>query len=1185
MTTIRKKSIIILFLNCYFAVSAQVTQTLYIDFGPNDLTNGNITINPDINNNYWNNITTVGSTTSLANNNNLSSNFQLVVSQQGFALNGIQSGGLLSPEIGKLGELAINTATQDFIFTQTSGTLKLRGLNIHNAYKFSFFGSRDNTSARYTSYSTVGLNSWQGTQQTSGLNLGGNGKNFNNNNILISTDIQPDATGQIEITVAAGSGGYAYLNMMKIEEVSLVDITSVSINGYDLNNTEEKEQLSINLNPQIASTRPVIWSVDNPSIATISATGELKAKQNGIVTITASIPQNGDTIKANKKINISNQLMSESVDQKFLFDFGPNDATNGNATLNPDLNGNYWNNISSTGIGSKYNLINTSNQLSNYSLTVLSNFFAVGILNGGLLNPEASKLDELAIPTATQDYFATNPNTIGKLKISGLNVLKGYRFSLFGSRENTDIKKTKFTLTGKTKTSGILQTSGVDLGGIGKNINNNSLFISEIISPNSNGEIQIEVTGLLGSYGFLNFMRMKEITIFNATAIKIEGENIQNSDGISKMNAIISPANATPQSIIWSVSDSTIASINNYGLLTAKSNGLITVLAKTITLAGDTLKNSKVISISNQFNDLYISGSAVTNADIQSKALKMNPTKNETGIIHGLFELSTTFNNSGTFKFYTSQTDQTSPVYGGSSTHGFLELNGSGISSPQPGEFLVRVNLQNFSYKTYGVDPSKITIMGSSVAFGYGATAYQGWCYKFGQLLKQRFNSNIGANWNTSNISIGGNNTLNILKRWDYDLLEDNSKYVIYSLSFVNEGLVGGGQPIFDQFKNNMVLLIDKARSVGKIPVVNNCYAANDYDSISYQYIKKMNLIIHQYDVPSINFLGALDNGYGKIAAGYNFDNAHPNDAGHAELFYTLVPSLFDALQGGKTKSPVKISGTYLTMSKAVNTERFAFIPDNTIHSFTTVFDIRTNLNGTISTFKQDNTIGSLLIENTGNIAYISPNGGTIKSQIAANDGNWHKITLTHYYAKGATMLYLDSILIGTVNEKLIAQTFFLNDKNAPDLIDYRDWMFYRSGMNNNEITALCRGLMLKSSLELYAPLDGLSVLSKDTLINLARSTNAIKRMDLETSVNKQFSDKTVKICPNLVTDKLHFINFAVQTEYLCSIFGTDGKLIFSNKPILNGELDVSHLAPNEYRIMIINKLTKTKTFTGFVKK
>ena len=70
-------SIILTLSTCLFG---ETLQRFYIDFGPNDVTNGNATTNPDANNNYWNNINTVRSVTALVNNNNISSNFQLAVS-------------------------------------------------------------------------------------------------------------------------------------------------------------------------------------------------------------------------------------------------------------------------------------------------------------------------------------------------------------------------------------------------------------------------------------------------------------------------------------------------------------------------------------------------------------------------------------------------------------------------------------------------------------------------------------------------------------------------------------------------------------------------------------------------------------------------------------------------------------------------------------------------------------------------------------------------------------------------------------------------------------------------------------------------------------------------------------------------------------------------------------------------
>jgi len=255
-----------------------------------------------------------------------------------------------------------------------------------------------------------------------------------------------------------------------------------------------------------------------------------------------------------------------------------------------------------------------------------------------------------------------------------------------------------------------------------------------------------------------------------------------------------------------------------------------------------------------------------------------------------------------------------------------------------------------------------------------------------------------------------------------------------------------------------------------------------------------MNLLIHEWDVPTVNFLGAIDDGAGRWAFGYQNDAAHPNDAGHTKMFYSLLPSLFDALSNGKPQ-PVKINGTYLSMGKSVTSNQLSFVPENIVHSFTQSFNIRTSHPGTIASFTQGNLKGKISIAvSTGYAVFNSPNGGTITDNRIVNDGQWHTITLTHFYAKGETILYVDSVEAGRINEKLTATNFFLNDPNAPFSMDNRDWFFYRSGMNDEEITQLSRGKMLKSSLELYAPLDGQAVLGFDTLINLAQAPTRPKQ-------------------------------------------------------------------------------------------
>ncbi|MDP7692779.1 MAG: hypothetical protein QGG89_13175, partial [Vicinamibacterales bacterium] len=66
-----------------------------------------------------------------------------------------------------------------------------------------------------------------------------------------------------------------------------------------------------------------------------------------------------------------------------------------------------------------------------------------------------------------------------------------------------------------------------------------------------------------------------------------------------------------------------------------------------------------------------------------------------------------------------------------------------------------------------------------------------------------------------------------------------------------------------------------------------------------------MNLLVNSWDVPSVNLLGAIDDGAGRWAQGFVADPSHPNSAGHTEMAHAFVPSLFDALAAGKPL-PVK---------------------------------------------------------------------------------------------------------------------------------------------------------------------------------------------------------------------------------------------------------------------------------------
>ena len=77
---------------------------------------------------------------------------------------------------------------------------------------------------------------------------------------------------------------------------------------------------------------------------------------------------------------------------------------------------------------------------------------------------------------------------------------------------------------------------------------------------------------------------------------------------------------------------------------------------------------------------------------------------------------------------------------------------------------------------------------------------------------------------------------------------------------------------------------VARSREHHIVPVITLCYTRNDFTPVEYEYTRRMNLAINAWDVPSVNFLGAVDDGTGKWAKGFWHDSLHPNAAGHDEL-------------------------------------------------------------------------------------------------------------------------------------------------------------------------------------------------------------------------------------------------------------------------------------------------------------
>ncbi|MCF0214210.1 MAG: SGNH/GDSL hydrolase family protein, partial [Muribaculaceae bacterium] len=263
-----------------------------------------------------------------------------------------------------------------------------------------------------------------------------------------------------------------------------------------------------------------------------------------------------------------------------------------------------------------------------------------------------------------------------------------------------------------------------------------------------------------------------------------------------------------------------------------------------------------------------------------------------------------------------------------------------------PGNYRISLDLNNLTFAVANgadeTDHARITVMGSSVPNGQGATDNHGYAYLYGEELAARYAAEQSTTpFYISNISINGNSSVNLLDRFD-DLQREYGDYVIYGISLGNEGIheATDKEAIANQYKTNLQKLITDARADGKTPVVMNNYTRTDFTADDYSYLKSVNREMGYWDVPSVNLLGAIDNGQGQWADGYGIDSDiyHPNDLGHHEFFYAMVPSMFDALASGKTLTmsrQIPASGYNLPEATSI-----VFEPEGTVHSFTLALSV-----------------------------------------------------------------------------------------------------------------------------------------------------------------------------------------------------------------------------------------------------
>ena len=262
-----------------------------------------------------------------------------------------------------------------------------------------------------------------------------------------------------------------------------------------------------------------------------------------------------------------------------------------------------------------------------------------------------------------------------------------------------------------------------------------------------------------------------------------------------------------------------------------------------------------------------------------------------------------------------------------------------------------------------------------------------------------------------------------------------------------------------------------------------NNYTRGDYTADDYYYVKQMNLLIHQWDLPSVNVLGAIDDGEGHWATGYMQDNWHPTTNGHKEFLYAMPPSLFDAIAAGKPQ-PVRDLSKSMTLEKK---NVISFTGEGTVHPFTISVRVKGSDEGQLFSFMWYSTQMSVSVNAEGKVVFGTSTADMLTSSQSINDGQWHLVTLTFYNAQRRTLLYVDGVSAGEHTGRMGCGRFTIGDADSEVSRQFSELFFWRSALSPEEVQAVCDGKMLKSSLEIYSPL---SDDEKEQIVNKAQTLN-----------------------------------------------------------------------------------------------
>jgi len=414
----------------------------------------------------------------------------------------------------------------------------------------------------------------------------------NNRAVVTNGTVTGKKAGSVNITASVAGKSKTFKVNVK-GQASNIAVTSISLNKSSLTlEVNKSETLKVSINPSNATNKNVTYSSSNTSIATVDNNGKVTAKKAGTATITVKT-NNGKSATCKVTVNASNVAVTSISLNKMSLTLNVGNTASLAATINPT---------------------NASNKTITYSSS-----------NNAIVTVDSTgKITAKKVGSATITAKTTN----GKTATCYVTV-KAVEVAV------TSISLNKTSLTIKVGASESLRTTIYPTNATNKNVTWTSSN-SRVATVDNNGKVTAKmigsttITAKSNNGKTINCLVKVNPSNVKVTSVTLSKKSLSLTVGDNAtLTASVYPSDAANKLVMYSSNNTSVATVNADGKITAYRAGTATITGKTFDGVYDTCtvtvrsKTNGVKYITLQYPKLVISKGSV--ATVKATTNLTNP--------------------------------------------------------------------------------------------------------------------------------------------------------------------------------------------------------------------------------------------------------------------------------------------------------------------------------------------------------------------------------------------------------------------------------------------------------------------------------------------------------------------------------------------------------------------------------